>query len=277
MTPPFIFFFDVDGTLVGDVSPLICMWELCKRFAPSHMYHVRREVIYNLKSGLLRPYTAQLIQNLKHEHKTSEVFVFTAADKKWAEFLISCIEQVINFKFNRPMFTRQNCLRSDNEIRKSIKHILPTAVKTIKKNNVACQGMLTHHFQEHMVLIDNSPVLVDSEMKKWIKCPTYHFRNTIDVLKYFSDELLKNNSEEVIKLLHTYDMFPKNVITCTYDQFRILYYQHLSKHIAYDYSHRKTKKITSDTFFIQLSKVLSSDLPDLRKRTVTHINNSIRT
>jgi hypothetical protein len=271
-TTPLLFFFDIDGTLVGDVSPLICMWEVAKRLNKAGLASVKKEAASILEGGLLRPGTGALIRTIRGKFRNSEIFVYTASDKKWAEFLVPCIEQVLDFKFNRPIFSRQNCISTSIDIRKSMKRILPNAVRTVKKNNPSCEKLMHHHFQERMVLIDNSPVLINDEMKKWIPCPTYAFRGNFDVLKLLTEKEIRDNKDALIRILKSFKLFPNSINSCTFQQFRIIYYQTLSKLITEDYMKINTQGVLNDSYFERLGRALvDTDVQDFRKLTVKRI------
>lgn len=273
---PFIFLIDIDGTLVGDVSPLICSWEITKRQNPKMIHHIKKEIVYCLKRGIARPHTSTFLKHVSQTIPNAEFFIYTASDKKWANYLIPCLEQAVDFKFNRPIFSRPNCSNVGGEFRKSLKSILPTIVKTLNRKK-RYRSLSTTDLYNNIALIDNQRVICEEELQKWIVCPTYAFKYTLDPLKYIPEDVLSNNLIEIIKLLQLYSFFPRFNYEKTFSLagFKQIYYENLVKLTSKNTS--LDSKVGMDDYFIKLESVIRSHKwTDLRKSVVGRINSSLQ-
>lgn len=273
---PLIFLVDIDGTLVGDVIPLICCWEIAKRNNTKMLNHVKNEIIFCLKRGIMRPNAGTFLKHISDTIPNAEFFIYTASDKNWANYLVPCLEQAAEFKFNRPIFSRPNCSNIGGEFRKSLKTILPSIVKSLNRKKIYPTLSVTDLYN-NIVLIDNQRVICEDELQKWIVCPTYTFKHTLDPLKYMSEEILSENLIEIAKVLQLYNMFPRfnSDKAFSLSGFKQLYYDHLSKLASKNTP--LNSKTGVDDYFIKLgSAIRSNNLKDLRKNVVIRINSSLQ-
>jgi hypothetical protein len=110
---------------------------------------------------------------MKRKFPNSYFYIYTASEKKWANKEISIIEKQNNIKFNRPIFTRNNCIKnSENNYNKSI-------TKILKKK----------HKNSHILIIDDNDVYIDYP-NNIIKCPTYNYIHFEDLWHFISDTIL---------------------------------------------------------------------------------------
>lgn len=184
---PYIFIIDLDGTIIGNCSyqcDIYNIMELIKTYDKKNLnkYKILCEKSlnesYNEKSLLIRPHFFHFIQAMKKLYPVSYFYVYTASEKKWANKEISIIEKNNNFKFDRPLLTRDNCIiDKDGSITKSINKILPLIKKNIKFSS-------TFDIKKHLLIIDNNPTFIDYKDNLLI-CPTYNyvkFNNLKDVV-----------------------------------------------------------------------------------------------
>jgi hypothetical protein len=184
---PYIFIIDLDGTIIGNCSyqcDIYNIMELIKTYDKKNLnkYKILCEKSlnesYNEKSLLIRPHFFHFIQAMKKLYPVSYFYVYTASEKKWANKEISIIEKNNNFKFDRPLLTRDNCIiDKDGSIKKSINKILPLIKKNIKFSS-------TFDIKKHLLIIDNNPTFIDYKDNLLI-CPTYNyvkFNNLKDVV-----------------------------------------------------------------------------------------------
>ena len=184
---PYIFIIDLDGTIIGNCSyqcDIYNIMELIKTYDKKNLnkYKILCEKSlkesYNEKSLLIRPHFFHFIQAMKKLYPVSYFYVYTASEKKWANKEISIIEKNNNFKFDRPLLTRDNCIiDKDGSIKKSINKILPLIKKNIKFTS-------TFDIKKHLLIIDNNPNFIDYKDNLLI-CPTYNyvkFNNLKDVV-----------------------------------------------------------------------------------------------
>jgi hypothetical protein len=234
-------FFDLDGTLVGDVLPLIVEWDLITRFEKGKIQQFRKNVIAQLQNGLLRPHLATFIDTMKARYENEcKFYIYTASESKWAHFLIGCIETYIGFKFERPLFTRKHCITSSREYQKSLHKV--AAIILTKKGNVK-------EFVSNSVLIDNNKILVDS--RNLVLCPTYAFKDVYDVLRLISESVVHDNYIAIAQVLMEHGFFPQIDApkTYSYHVFKSLYFTHLGSEIK---ENIKNLKLIKDDYWLKL-------------------------
>mgnify|MGYP000162127778 CR=1 FL=1 len=184
---PFIFILDLDGTIIGDCAYQVIVQNI-EDVAKANKLKVNlKEMLidcYSESSNLIRPYFKYFINNMKN-HYASQFYVYTASEKTWANKEIAMIEKTHNFKFNRPLFTRDDCiLDSFGNYKKSIKKILPRikkANKNIQINN------------DNILVIDNNKVFIDFS-NNMIECPTYNYVHFCDIWEKIDEEHMQNAS-----------------------------------------------------------------------------------
>lgn len=194
---PFCYFFDIDGTIIGDISSQVYEWDLITTFEPNKLQAFKRNVCSQLVAGLLRPGFSTFLDFLKARHSVDgcEFFIYTASETKWANFIVSCIENVIGFKFNRPLFTRPQCVSDGSGAHKSFMKVLPVV---IKKFGIKSDSDIRGRF----ILVDNNRVLPKDEETRLILCPTYLYTDITDVIRLLSEQVLQKNIVEIADFLH---------------------------------------------------------------------------
>lgn len=181
---PLVVLLDVDGTLVGDVTHQVVMYELANVLKRKTRFsYGQKDIVTALKtSGLLRPGTKCFLEQLKANN--IEVFIYTAAEKKWAEYIIKGIEQTTGVKFNRPLFTRDNCIMMNGELKKSIKHITPLILRSLKKKP---QYKDVTSLSNSVIAVDNNPVFIEEDLL--VLCDTYSVTAPVNIPKYIPFDL----------------------------------------------------------------------------------------
>tara|TARA_B000000477_G_C6076876_1_gene221353 strand:- start:451 stop:1308 length:858 start_codon:yes stop_codon:yes gene_type:complete len=181
---PYVFVLDLDGTIIGDCSYQCDLYNLqdifkknIKSFNKSTSVSFNKSKMecekklsesYNKDSLLIRPHFTNYMHTIKKYYPNSYIFVYTASEKTWANKEIGIIEKQNNIKFNRPIFTRDNCIVDKNGmIKKSIKKIMPQLLKTMKVGK-------TYDISKKLLIIDNNPTFVDYK-DNFLLCPTYNY------------------------------------------------------------------------------------------------------
>jgi hypothetical protein len=268
---PLILFIDIDGTLVGDVKPQVCEWEILDKHDPSKLASFKQHLIDVLKCGLLRPNIADFLTSLKDSYEHVEFFIFTAADKDWATFLVPCIEKVIGLKFNRPVFTRKHCSIKSQEYKKSLDAVLPWVIRNHKRKYPT---MSLKTLRNRVAIIDNNNVLVSGETHRCIDCPTYTFMYFHDVLSRLPIETLQRKYHDIAATLIKYGMIVSSSSlhynTMSFNTFRTMYYKRLAELIAENAKYCKQGK---DDYWVKLMNVMKNlSLENLRDNTIKCIN-----
>ena len=71
------------------------------------------------------------LKNVK-KYENIEIFIYTASIKSWANFLIPKIEKLVNYKFNRPILSREGYVNINNYPQiKSIEVVKPIIYKKL--------------------------------------------------------------------------------------------------------------------------------------------------
>lgn len=250
---------DLDGTIIGEILPQVTEWQLLLEYKKEHLRQYRTALIDLLKGSLVRPGMTEFINNARKSN--IELFVYTASEHKWANFLVPCVETAIGVTFNRPIFTRNHMVVNPKTgtFQKSITRILPILNRSLKRNG---------HFKDeqvsinHCLLIDNNETLVDEEMERLVLCPTYKYIIYNDVLRFIPHSVLVTNLGEIAEHLKDNDMFPSVKKKLNIDSFTSHYYEKLGKNMAMNY---KTNT-ENDKMWYALNKIFSKLLKP-EKRT----------
>lgn len=190
MTPqePFVFILDLDGTIIGDCVYQVVLQNIEDVAKTNKLKTNSKNMLtdcYSESSKLIRPYFKYFINHIKSRYENSKFYIYTASEKTWANKEISMIEKTHNLKFNRPIFTRDDCIiDSFGVYKKSVKNILPRIVKANKKNKIKSDNIL---------VIDNNKVFIDFN-NNMIECPTYNYAHFCDIWDKIDEEGTQNAS-----------------------------------------------------------------------------------
>ena len=186
-TEPLIFILDLDGTIIGDCTYQVILYnieEICKKYrikSNSTSDNILMEC-YRPDSKLMRPFFKYFISYIRKHHPHSLFYIYTASEKSWANKEISLIEKTHNMKFNRPIFTRDDCIKdSYGQYRKSVKKILPKITRSNKRYNIQSSKVL---------VIDNNSTFIDYS-NNFLLCPTYNYVLFCDVWEKMRKEYMK--------------------------------------------------------------------------------------
>lgn len=211
LPPPLrVMMLDMDGTLIGNIKPQVCEYEVLYGFQKNKLKAMRADVTSRLKQGIIRPYLTWLC-SLVHNGELSniELFVYTASEAKWAAFLIPCIEEALGFKFSRPFFTRNHCIQSGNgDFKKSLDMVTPILFRKLKsKYRLSSSKQIA----DNIVLIDNNPSVLlhpSKESPRLVTCSTYNYAYFYDVLTRLDLSVLHQKYPRIIPVLQNHQMFP---------------------------------------------------------------------
>lgn len=186
---PYIFILDLDGTIIGDCAYQVIVQNIEDIAKQNKIKTNSKDMLincYSQSSKLIRPYFKYFINTMKTHFVNSQFYVYTASEKTWANKEITMIEKTHDFKFNRPIFTREDCIvDSYGMYKKSVKKILPRIIKSNK--NVA------HINNDKILVIDNNKVFIDFNTNM-IECPTYNYMHFCDIWEKIGKEYAQNDS-----------------------------------------------------------------------------------
>jgi len=213
---PFVFLIDLDGTIIGDCSYQCDIYNIQNMMKNNLKIFksdkAKCETIlknsYNKNSLLIRPYFNVFMNMIKKIYPNSYIFVYTASEKEWAYKEINIIEKENNIKFNRPIFTRDNCIIDKNgNIKKSVGKIMPMIKKTMKINK-------NYDISKSLLIIDNNNTFIDY-LDNFLLCPSYNYIKFInlwdivptnyfkyDEFKKFIKKMISNRKMHNVSQLH---------------------------------------------------------------------------
>jgi hypothetical protein len=274
---PLTILLDIDGTLIGDITPQVILYELLERLkivAKQRMqkninkFNMDMESLQSkLQDGVIRPHFKSFFKELM-SHGV-EIFIYTASEKKWAEFLIKNVEQCSGVKFNRPLFTRNNCKAMRGELMKSINSVKPAIVKSLnRKYNAKFTDC-----KNRIMAIDNKPVYVQEDLPYLVLCKTYKYRvpeNIPAVIKKDVYEKYASDINYVINMYHKGFKEFKNYLRFE-KQFYFQYIDSLSNSIDI------REECHSDNLFkIIMSCILHKNIQVFNDNAITYINNKLK-
>ena len=137
---PMVLLIDLDNTIIGNITPQINEYYLIKDINKKLKKINKNQIRYNtkllheeLEKYIIRPKFSKFVRNI-NKYDNIELFIYTASENSWANYIIKQIEKVINYKFNRPIFTRNNLVINEKgKYRKSINVVKPLIIKCLKK------------------------------------------------------------------------------------------------------------------------------------------------
>jgi hypothetical protein len=208
---PIVIVLDMDGTIVGNMTPQICHWEIAKHLTLFEMIPnlAEAQVTDDLTHNLCRPGFIDFVYyatSVLH----AELFIYTAADPTWANFVIQCIETLVNltwyngsnenFMFNRPLFARGSYTTYAQ--RKRISLICEPIIDALKQKGIQTDDCT---LLDNIVVVDDNPSLyADEDCKRIIACNPYMFVKPIDVLDVFPRNLTTKYFSTVRAILQTH-------------------------------------------------------------------------
>jgi NLI interacting factor-like phosphatase len=270
-TLPLIFLLDMDHSIIGESYLQVCRYEVQRAMK------YKGDIKYlfdDFESGLLRPHFHSFIKLMKSRYSNAEFYIYTAAEKNWAAYMISSIERYTGIKLNRPIFSRSSCVFSNGRVLKSIDKILPVIFKKLKtKYNLNDINEL----KKQVILIDNNHVVTEVDFSRFVKCPAYEFVVASNVLTGIPESKLKSNLTSLIMTLAKYSLI-QNMKYVSNDYYRILahYYALLSECCKTCSSSTNQTKHDNDNFWLILERIFRNhNIKSFNKKVVSYINKNI--
>lgn len=248
---PYIFILDIDGTMIGDITPQIILYELCLTLKDKHFKMNTRDFENKLSNGLIRPYLDTFIRKMTETFNKCEFFIYTSAERQWTHFLIPHIEKILKIKFNRPLFTRDNCQLINGDYKKNLNNILPKISQVLYKK----YGKLDRSIlKEKLLIIDNNSSVYDENDKKHlISCPTYDFKIAENIPVCVSNNIYNMYSQQILKILSR--TIPQILNAQNYNTFQIEFYKF---YIIFLQTIQKNNELfLKDNYFSYLSNVIT--------------------
>jgi hypothetical protein len=187
-----IFMIDLDGTIIGDISPQVILWDLSNKSKGLIKYNPA-QLKFALSSNLVRPHFVDFFKYLKSVDAL--VYVYTASEKRWANFVIPHLERACGIRFDRPIFTRKDCKLREKEFSKSLQFISRPLMSSLKKNHPDIFQHGKVDVLKSVTIIDNTNVYHPSDQPQLVMCPTYSYKYPENIASQISYDQFKANEQ----------------------------------------------------------------------------------
>ena len=266
-----IFILDLDGTIIGNCSyqaDLYNLQNLQKKNSIKIINNNNMISSYKNNSRLIRPFFNYFYNKIKKYYPESYIFIYTASDALWAKKEIEYIEKGNNIKFNRPFFTRDDCILSSNgEYKKSITKIIPKISKVIKDKNF--------NYKDNIIIIDNNNTFLDYN-SNFLLCKTYDYVLFFDMWDCINLDYYKYNDLNyfITNLINNNKIFKESINTNTSDK---------KLEQIYKWKYKKIKKInkvnnsaSKDIFWKKITDLLiSNNFTKFNRDTIYYLQKHI--
>jgi hypothetical protein len=260
LTRPLVFILDVDGTIIGNISPQITIYEMKKD--KINIKYALKDLWERFDHGLLRPYFDSFLKITKKNIPNAEFFIYTSSDDQWGAFIVSAFEKYCSFRFNRPLLTRKNCYLMDNQVRKSLKSVTPVIKRSLQKKygkNI--------DLTNRIMIIDNCSVYQSSECAYVLKCPTYKFYHAENLPALISEEEFKRHKLQIKSKLQK--LIPHSTYQ-TYYEFQKEYYKYYLQWLE------QYHDAPQDKFWFFLTRLLEvKNIRSFAPQTIAYINRKL--
>jgi hypothetical protein len=258
----YVFIIDLDGTIIGDCIYQAEIYKISLILNKLKIKIKINEILEECyKTKLIRPYFKLFIEKIREYYPSSYFYIYTASEKKWAEKELTIIEKVLNIKFNRPIFTRNDCEIIEREDKIDIKKSVDLIKKKIKVKN------------PEILIIDDNDVYIDNN-EKLIKCEIYNYKYFCNYWDYIPIEKIRNK----IVLKYLKSLIKNNRLNPIIEKKTMK-----EKINHYDWLYQKcnevnkmNKRCINDNFWLRLTKVLiENNIKSFNNLTIKFIHNKI--
>lgn len=256
---PLIVVLDWDGTIAGRVdfqSQRFSMQQHYKKFGIKTRADGKIPKAFMPDSLLIRPGFAKFIDDLTEFYQGNiYFFIYTASERTWAYKEIQWVEKAHGIKFQRPLFTRDDCTTDQSgSYRKSIAHIFPRILRSIGKGNLPKQQK-DDILKNRLLIIDNNAVYGDTQ-DHLLVCPHYNYMVFENLLDEVPANLLKH--PQIIQYI--YNLVNMGLVCPIYGEKLDVNLQQYKKYewLALKCKHitEENKLYTKDIFFKYLKKLI---------------------
>jgi ribosomal protein L31E len=240
----YVFILDLDGTIIGDC---IYQSEIYKISLILNKLKIKIKIndilddYYNEKSKLIRPDFIYFMETVRKLYTSCLFYIYTASEKKWAEKEIGIIEKNLNIKFDRPIFTRNDCIEQmvNNKI------IYKKSIEAIKRKIKVKDP--------EIIIIDDNDVYLDNT-ERLIKCKSYNYKYFCNYWDYIPIDKIKNSIfinylTTLINAERLNPIYRINNMKQKMDYYKWLY----EKCMIINKNNRKYKE---DNFWLNLTKII---------------------
>jgi hypothetical protein len=242
-----VFIIDLDGTIIGDCIYQTEIYKISLILAKlGHKIKIGDilDKHYNEKSKLIRPHFVTFILKMKEIMPNSYFYIYTASEKKWAEKEISIIEKNINIKFDRPIFTRNDCYIQKDKQNDRI--LFTKSIDKIKKKIKVSNP--------EIIIIDDKEIYLDNN-SRLINCKMYNYKCFCNYWDYIPISKIKNKIfiNYLEKLIEENRLSPYYNTNTTKKKCEYYKWLYLKTTEINNYN----KKYKKDNFWLNLTKIIN--------------------
>jgi hypothetical protein len=260
---PVIFIMDMDLTMVGysnhygSLKELVSFVRDCFKSKKIENLPCPKAQNYMdlITTEFVRPGLKDMITNIVKIYPTAEFFVYSAGAKLYVESLIPAVEKLLGISFNRPLFTRDDCITNETRgYSKSIMVHYDTMVRSLSSKYPALKDDANQQqvLKSRIVFVDDVDFVWDMK-EKWIKCPEYTYSPVVDVTKYI--DITTRKHPLVDKHIEQNGVFFKEPIADTCDERFMAYHMFMAD--WYRSQYKKNKIALEDTFCTDFVKAIT--------------------
>ena len=283
MKVPYIFIFDIDNCIIGNIhypiteSILLDLIKMtCKQKKISNKCSKKVNFVNVLKKGLLRPYFINFIKFIKKKYKNVELYVYTNSSYNWTYGgLVENIEKASKIKFNKPYFTRENSYQLDENFPKSLSNVFKIIISRLQNKYKILKNKkeILKIFNNNVVFIDDIQNNLKDYPGKQIVCPKYEFNKPYDIIKKIKKEnKIKNkiiNDNNVKEYINKNIKSPVKFKDTTINEYKI-------KKFKWAYYSKKENNKKKDYFYKNLIKIIKNNkINNFSFENIKLINNKI--
>lgn len=259
---PLVFIIDIDGTLIGNVSPQLCVYDL-KQNGHVPLRYSYRELFARFDAGLLRPYFDTFYKATKRRLPNAEFYLYTACEDRWGLFIAGALEKHLGIRFNRPIFTRKSCFSSGGNITKSISSVLPAI-----KRGLARRYGKNLDLASRVMVIDNSCVFPPEDKAMHLVCPSYNLSVPENIPAIVDEQAFSQHRAAVESAVRKYIPALASAPMQSYRDFQLAFY-------AY-YIGALRQASTADRFWFFLARLMEvKNITLLSPRAIEYMNGKL--
>jgi hypothetical protein len=273
MKLPYIFIFDIDNTIIGNIHHQYIEYNLLENI--NTLLIKDFDITDILNNGMLRPYFKDFIDFIYKKYKNVEIYVYTNSSFEWINYgLIDNIQKSINYKINKPYFTRDD---SNYYKKKLLGNLYDIIINSLiaKYPSLKSQKNKEFVFKNQIVFIDDIKNNLKDYPQKQILCPEYNY---IDVYDMKTRLINKYNIGE--------DVFDKEIVLSLFENDYLPLYNKNGSIYQQDKSYQELLRLRllrkqeinniNDTFFKNLISILDEDKTlILNDDTIKNINDKL--
>ncbi len=223
-----VFILDVDETIIGDIRPQLTEYYIInelhiKKDHPQQYNLYKKNLDYDLKGPIIRPFFKDFVHYCKI-HKIP-LFIYSASTPEWLSFIINLIEKYIDYKFERPLFSRKDMIKNPYVIKsekhydlvKSVDNIKPRIYKSLKKKRISDLVPLKDF--KNIIMFDNRVDNIIFGKNLVLSCPDYNYTKIIDPLRILTEEQKYKYASKISKIIFNQVLDYESLIIHNYTKY----------------------------------------------------------